>query len=266
MCILRTLAKCFLAWLVFSCGMSYGQGTAREHYNGGMQYAAQGDFPAAKKEFQSALKLDPFDSDSSASLTIVNDSLEQRITSATAAHLSTAIALRNKNLFDQAKSEFVKIIEANPNYAPAYYHRGLTYERGGPPHAVLYDFDKALEINPNYAEAYYHRGLYYEDRAAAIRAISSYHVKLGRAYDGSRPLLERDREAERDYYQAISDYSEALKINPKLREVYKDRAFCYWELGEYDKAWDDVHQAEALGAKCDPQFVKALGHESRRER
>jgi tetratricopeptide (TPR) repeat protein len=258
MCILRTLARCLLTWLVFACGVCYGQGTAREHYSRGMEYAVQGDFAAAKKEFQAVLRLDTFDSDSSDSLAIVNDALEQKVTSATAAHLFSAIALRRKNLFDQAKSEFVKIIEANPNYAPAYYHRGLLYEKTGPHGAVFYDFDRALAINPQYAEAYYHRGLGYHNEARAVQMISSRIIRLDRADADFSHQSSQAREMERYLYYAISDYTAALKLNPNLREAYRDRAHCFYEIGQYRKAWDDVDKAERLGLKSDPRFLEML--------
>ena len=42
----------------------------------------------------------------------------------------------------------------------AYYNRGLAYWKKGDFDRTIVDFTKAIELNPNFAEAYYNRGVW----------------------------------------------------------------------------------------------------------
>jgi tetratricopeptide (TPR) repeat protein len=66
--------------------------------------------------------------------------------------------------------------------------------------------------------------------------------------------------------QAIADFSKAVEIDPKSSHIYSNRAFAYRVKGEYDKAWQDVHKAQSLGMQLDPDFLKGLREASGRER
>ena len=60
--------------------------------------------------------------------------------------------------YESAIDDYDEAIRLNPDYAGAFYHRGLAkhhleqYES-----AINDDYDQAIRINPNHAEAYYHR-------------------------------------------------------------------------------------------------------------
>jgi tetratricopeptide (TPR) repeat protein len=87
-------------------------------------------------------------------------------------------------------------------------------------------------MNPRFAMAYYYRGLLC-------------HVKPD---------------------QAISDYTEAIEIDPWFAVAYAERVFAYYRNREYDKAWEDVHKAESLGQQIRPGFLKVLLKDSGRQR
>ena len=52
-----------------------------------------------------------------------------------------------------------KAIELNPNYAKAYYNRGIAKFDLQDYKGAIADYTKAIELNPNYAKAYYNRGI-----------------------------------------------------------------------------------------------------------
>ncbi|MHC4586763.1 MAG: tetratricopeptide repeat protein, partial [Planctomycetota bacterium] len=68
------------------------------------------------------------------------------------------------------------------------------------------------------------------------------------------------------YDLAISDYTEALKINSKDTGAYSNRTAAYYHTGEYDKAWEDVHKAQSLGCQVNERFLKDLRKASGREK
>lgn len=61
------------------------------------------------------------------------------------------------------------------------------------------------------------------------------------------------------YDRAIDDYTMALEISPKHTTMaYEARAKGYFYKNNYDQAWNDVHKAESLGGKLDPEFLQGL--------
>jgi len=79
-------------------------------------------------------------------------------------------------------------------------------------------------------------------------------------------LIDRAREYEIFNKKTISDYTKAIEIDPKYAAAYYNRRNVYYCKGEYDKAWEDIHQAEKLGHKISPGFLKNLREASGRQR
>jgi tetratricopeptide (TPR) repeat protein len=57
-----------------------------------------------------------------------------------------------------AIADYTKAIEFNPQFADAYFNRGLAKYSLGDKNGSIADWTKAIEVNPQYAEAYYNRG------------------------------------------------------------------------------------------------------------
>ena len=58
--------------------------------------------------------------------------------------------------------------------------------------------------------------------------------------------------------EAVSDYSQAIRLAPDYAHAYANRARAWLELKDYDKAWADVKKFRSLGGAPDPDFVPAL--------
>jgi tetratricopeptide (TPR) repeat protein len=67
--------------------------------------------------------------------------------------------------YEQAISDYEKIIELDPNFAPAYNALGLALKiRGAQTNDAVYYFKKALEIDPQFVSSYDNLGkLYYSE-------------------------------------------------------------------------------------------------------
>ena len=128
--------------------------------------------------------------------------------------------------YSGAIEDYSKAIELNPKHVEAYNNRGGSYNDEDKPDKAISDCTKALEINPNYVYAYFNRGNAYSKN--------------------SKPS------------QAISDYNKAIEINPAYAEVYHNRAAVFFLVHDYDKAWEDVHKAQALGMNILPAFLESL--------
>jgi len=139
----------------------------------------------------------------------------------------------DRQMYDEAIAEFNKAIEIDPDFADAYYNRGIANSKKGNLEKAISDYSKAIEINPRDSDAYFNRGLVY-------------HKK-------------------NNLDKAISDYTKVIQISPNVTETYYNRALDYFLKEEYDEAWDDVHKAEALGYKVNANFLEELKKASRRQ-
>jgi tetratricopeptide (TPR) repeat protein len=64
--------------------------------------------------------------------------------------------------YQNAIRSYDRAIEINPNYADAYYNRGLAYKNLKDYQNAIRSYDRAIEIDPNYANAYCNRGSAYK--------------------------------------------------------------------------------------------------------
>jgi tetratricopeptide (TPR) repeat protein len=82
--VLRRIGITVLVILSLAVGLCFGQNTPEQIHTKGVGYAAEGKFEEAKKQFEKALKVDPFYGPAKMSLKIVEDANKQRIKSKTA--------------------------------------------------------------------------------------------------------------------------------------------------------------------------------------
>lgn len=55
--------------------------------------------------------------------------------------------------YDRAIRDFTEAIRLNPQYAIAYYNRGLSYFRSGNYRRAIADYEEALQIDPDHPSA-----------------------------------------------------------------------------------------------------------------
>jgi len=72
--------------------------------------------------------------------------------------------------------------------------------------------------------------------------------------------------SEEEINDIITVFSEAIKKSPDYGGGYYNRALAYFYFKkDYNKCWQDVHQAQVLGYRFDVDFLKALRKASGRE-
>jgi tetratricopeptide (TPR) repeat protein len=125
--------------------------------------------------------------------------------------------------------------EGESENAQFYVNRGDAYYGKRQFDQAISDYTKALEIAPRLAVAYYKRGNVY------------YYTKG-------------------QYDQAISDYTTAIEIDPRLAVSYFRRGYVYYLKKGYDKSWEDVKIAQALGYQIPAEFLEDLRKASGRQK
>jgi len=64
--------------------------------------------------------------------------------------------------YQEAITDYDKVIALDPNDTDAYYNRGLTKDYLQRYEEAIADYDKAISLEPNAADAYNNRGISYE--------------------------------------------------------------------------------------------------------
>jgi tetratricopeptide (TPR) repeat protein len=60
------------------------------------------------------------------------------------------------------------------------------------------------------------------------------------------------------YELAIADFTAVIKLDPKNGKAYNNRAVAHWRAGERQKARADAQEAQKLGISVNPEFLKQI--------
>jgi len=148
------------------------------------------------------------------------------------------------NLFDI--DSYTKAIEKNPkNIAEYYEKRAVAYIMFQRYQDAISDYSKLIELTPKNFKHYVDRTWPYKLMGKYREAIADYtkaiELKPGDAslYDGRGGVYVDLGE----YREAIENYSRAIKIDPKYFSTYRNRGYVYNKLGENQKAIGDYTKA-----------------------
>jgi tetratricopeptide (TPR) repeat protein len=163
-----------------------------------------------------------------------------------------------KRDFDQALSDYTKVIELDPKLAQAYNNRGLTYVNKGNLDQALSDYAQAIELDPKNATTYNNRGIAYYTKGNLDQAIADFNKAIDLDSKGAQAYYNRGIA----YYtkgnldQALRDYNKAIDLDPKLAQAYYNRGLAYADQGYLDQALRDYNKAIDL----DPKLAQAYNN------
>ena len=136
-----------------------------------------------------------------------------------------------------------------PKTAGAFLDRGILFASRGEYDMAIMDFNEALELNPNLTAAYLLR-------ARALIAKVSYMTNISEdfgKYTISRLNYSLLEEEVLIYDKAISDFTQAIRLDPNDPRTYAERGTTYNLKHDNDRALEDYNQAIRL----DPTLVGA---------
>jgi tetratricopeptide (TPR) repeat protein len=142
---------------------------------------------------------------------------------------SRGMAQERLENFEQAKADYNKAIEINPEYANAYNNRGNIKAEQADYKGAIKDYNRAIELNSQFVEAYCNRGIAKENLGDYSEAMENFDraIEINSEYiDGylRRGILKQDSG---DYAGAIRDFDRVVEIEPESTERiigYKERA------------------------------------------
>ena len=162
--------------------------------------------------------------------------------------------------YDAAMKDFNDAIEENYKASDAYYERGKLYVRLGKQKRAEKDFKRAIEYYWKHAGAHVELGKLRLEEKKYEEALKLFTTaeRLGGGSDGA-PLYWRGNtyKALKDYARAAEDYSAAIGRKFDTPQLRYNRAAAYYELGELEKARDDLRLA-LKGDEKNKQYAWAL--------
>lgn len=138
------------------------------------------------------------------------------------------------------------------------YVNGVTALNEGNPEKAYELLNAEINENPENGYAHCYMALicnYYGDIKLALQAINSALELLPQSDNEYRSFAYYTRGTMlsnfKEWDLAISDLSEAIRLNPKDTENYKARAEAYLNDGNYEASFDDITEALKIDNKAD---------------
>jgi tetratricopeptide (TPR) repeat protein len=131
--------------------------------------------------------------------------------------------------------------------ASAYLDEGKAYFNAGDLDRAIAAYTEAIRCDPTNADAYTNRGKCYDQRGEHDKATADF-TEVMQLTMSAWASHQRGTDAliRKDFDQAIAEFTEAIRLDPKLAIGYANRGWSYAKKGEYDKAIDDFTEAMRL--------------------
>jgi tetratricopeptide (TPR) repeat protein len=192
----------------------------------GNNYLLKGEFNKAIEEFNIQLK------DS-----LKNDSLNL------IANYNSGLAMEMSGNYPNAVEYYTKAINLDPNCTMAYYKRGLSKKMTGDNEGSVADLAKAVELKPDFIVAMIEIAHIQSDSKKVEKNLvemltNSINKKTDSdmlyQYRGLYEYSMGDKKA------ALSDFEQAIKLNPANIEALYHSALLYGEKSDYKKAVEQL--------------------------
>lgn len=140
-------------------------------------------------------------------------------------YTNIGITKTNEQKFDEALEALDKALELNPDYALAYFSKGIVFHNLNTLQAAYENYTKAIEKDPKMIDAYF-------NRAQAILAYENPDKdELKSALKDLEKAFELDTKFVDAYYygavvkKKLEDYKGAIKLLDKALEIEPDGVY-----------------------------------------
>jgi tetratricopeptide (TPR) repeat protein len=160
-----------------------------------------------------------------------------------------------KTRYAPALMDVERSIAIDPNNYRAYFNRAFIYTKTDRDRLALTDLDRALKLAPQATDTHTMQGKIYRKLKQYPQAISSFTNAINIVsnksdrQDNLESYLSLRAETyalDRQYNLAIADYTQAIKLNPKVSSYYAYRGNAYYSLKQYRLTVADLDRAIAL--------------------
>ena len=209
------------------CG---GSGDAGKHFDAAAELEEKGRLEEAIAEYDEAVRISP-----------------QYVV----AYSNRATIYHELGQYQQAVESYNQAIAVNPNFNVLYNNRASSYYSLGEYELAVLDLNRFIDFEPNNPEGYVARATVYDQlgREAEARNDAVQAVELGADPARFETLIEEiksravELEAQEQLVEAIAEYDEAIRINPRDVLAYSNRGDLRNKLGQYQQAVESYNLA-----------------------
>ncbi|OFY36620.1 MAG: hypothetical protein A2W91_03525 [Bacteroidetes bacterium GWF2_38_335] len=158
-----------------------------------------------------------------------------------------------------AVKNFRTTLEKEPKYYKAHMELGRLFSVAKDSIALQY-FKNAIDLAPESVEAYYHMGMYYQNMKNWNKAIDAYTnilTKIDSTYPDAHHNIGYVYLEQKQYKQAVDEFSKAIKFDTAYIEAYLHRGVCYMNMRDKGKAKRDFDKCLLLQPNY-PYAINAL--------
>ncbi|MDB5287899.1 MAG: hypothetical protein JWR05_2848 [Mucilaginibacter sp.] len=168
------------------------------------------------------------------------------------AYWNRGIAYGNNGDYQLAIDDYNKAIGFNQtnkeNLSTLFDNRGINERRLKNYKKAIEDHTQAISYNSKNGDAYWHRATAYNYNGDYQLAIDDYSTAMFYNFDPEDLATLYDNRGNnkrqlKQYREAVNDYNNAIKLNPKKGKFYWDRGLAYQYNGDYQLAIDDFNAA-----------------------
>ena len=168
-------------------------------------------------------------------------------------HFEKATKYFESKRLDKAIEEYKKALRLRPTSADAHYYLGLAYEQKWTDsfEAAAKKYTEEMIRNSNLVPQKAKEGnyeYYGEKKEFKLLAIEEFKLAVKYAPDNwmARYIIATDNLNNGHYDEALKEYEQVIKINPKYSNAYGGMASAYSKKGLYDLAIEKHKQAIAI--------------------
>jgi len=274
------MRKCLFLFFALTVAVhAVSSQTAEEYFFVANQYSIEGRFNEALAVLAKGLRRHP----DNAMLHFGLGHLSYHLQNSALAlrHLSRAIELdssfalayairarvfKSIHEYDRVLYDLNMAVYLEPENEDRYFHRAYFF------YTVLRDFTRALAdfnmailLNPSY-ENFHNRGVFYTSVGFYEYALDDLNKAIQLNNEDIISWLRRGNVflSLRRYHEAVSDFTEVIRINPNNRDVFYNRSFAHRELAYFAYLSGDLEQARYYLQRAQEDMATAYWLDSQR--
>lgn len=181
---------------------------------------------------------------------------EPRISLTAEQMVEQGITFAREKQFDKAVEFFKQAIKLNPDLASGYHELGSAYVNMGRVADALEPMKTAVRLDPNNAVMHLNLGITYFNLRRPDEAISELNIAKQLSPKDARIYIEIGNVLHNSYgriEEALTMYSEAQRLNPKIPAIHHNIGLMYMRLGKFSEAIAPLEEA----LKLNPQYRNA---------
>ncbi len=167
------------------------------------------------------------------------------------AYYNRGLAKIHLKEFQEAIEDFDKAITLKPDDIFCYLNRGVARDQLKEFQGAIEDFDKAIDLDSEYPYSYVNRGIAKARLGEHKKAVEDFDKAIALKSDDAAFYLNRGIAKARlgEHKKAIEDFDKAIELKPDDAESYSNRGESNKKLGNTKQSEEDFAKAEKLRRK-----------------